>query len=226
MKLFSYWRSSSSWRVRIALDFKGIAYDYEGVHLVENGGEHHAPSYRSRNPMEQLPTLELPASKPSENAQPRYLGQSMAILEYLEETHPRPALLPADVFLRARARQLAEIVNSGIHPLQNLHLMQRLKASFEVDGAPVDARKWCAPFIADGLKAYETLSAETAGKFSVGDDLSFADLCLIPQLYNARRFDVDLRAHQLLLRIEQNCLALDAFKSSHPDAQPDAVVAR
>lgn len=219
MKLFSYWRSSSSWRVRIALDFKGIAYDYEAVHLVENGGEHHAAAYRSRNPMEQLPTLEISSSDGT-----RYLGQSMAILEYLEETHPEPALLPADPFLRARTRQLSEVVNSGIHPLQNLGLMQRLKASFQMDGAPVDARKWCAPFIATGLRAYETLSAETAGRFSVGDALSFADLCLIPQLYNARRFSVDLSEHPLLLQIEQNCLALDAFKSSHPDAQPDAVV--
>jgi len=224
MKLFSYWRSSSSWRVRIALDFKGIAYGYEAVHLVENGGEHHRASYRARNPMAQLPTLEIQGAQASGGA-PRYLGQSMAILEYLEETHPKPALLPTDPFLRARARQLAEIVNSGIHPLQNLHLMQRLKASFQVDGAPVDARKWCAPFIADGLKAFELLSAESAGRFSVGDALSFADLCLIPQLYNARRFDVDLSVYPLLLQIEQNCLALDAFKSSHPDAQPDAVIA-
>lgn len=220
MKLFSYWRSSSSWRVRIALAFKGIDYAYEAVHLVQNGGEQHADSYRARNPMKQLPTLEI-----STKGGTQHLAQSMAILEYLEETHPEPALLPADPFLRARARQLAEIVNSGIQPLQNLHLMQRLKASFEVEGEPVDARKWCAPFIADGLKAYETLAAETAGKFSVGDNLSFADLCLIPQLYNARRFSVDLSAYPLLLQIEQNCQALDAFKESHPDAQPDAVLA-
>lgn len=224
MKLFSYWRSSSSWRVRIALDFKGIKYAYQAVHLVKDGGEQHLASYRAQNPMGQLPTLEILAPEGS-GAAPRYLGQSMAILEYLEETHPQPALLPADPFLRGRSRQLAEIVNSGIHPLQNLHLMQRLKASFEVDGAPVDARKWCAPFIADGLKAFESLSAETAGQFSVGNALSFADLCLIPQLYNARRFSVDLSAYPLLLEIERNCLALDAFKSSHPDAQPDAVIA-
>lgn len=220
MKLFSYWRSSSSWRVRIALAFKGIDYAYEAVHLVQNGGEQHADSYRARNPMKQLPTLEI-----STEGGTQHLAQSMAILEYLEETHPEPALLPADPFLRARARQLAEIVNSGIQPLQNLHLMQRLKASFEVEGEPVDARAWCAPFIADGLRAYETLAAETAGNFSVGDDLSFADLCLIPQLYNARRFSVDLSAYPLLLQIEQNCQALNAFKKSHPDAQPDAVLA-
>lgn len=224
MKLFSYWRSSSSWRVRIALDFKGIAYAYEAVHLVQNGGEQHQASYRAHNPMAQLPTLEI-AGLHAPGGSPRYLAQSMAILEYLEETHPEPALLPADPFLRARARQLAEIVNSGIQPLQNLHLMQRLKASFQVDGAPVDARKWCAPFIADGLQAFERLSAETAGRFSVGNAPSFADLCLVPQLYNARRFQLDLSAYPLLLQIEQNCLALDAFQSSHPDAQPDAVPA-
>src|SRR5690554_570485 len=224
MKLFSYWRSSSSWRVRIALDIKGIAYGNEAVHLVENGGEPHRASYRARDPMAQLRRLGIQGAQASRGA-PRYLGQSMALLEYVEETHPTPALLPTDPFLRARARELAEIVNSGIHPLQNLHLMQRLKASFQVDGAPVDARKWCAPFIADGLKAFELLSAESAGRFSVGDAPSFADLCLVPQLYNARRFSVDLSAYPLLLEIERNCLAMDAFKSSHPDAQPDAVIA-
>lgn len=217
MKLFGYWRSSASWRVRIALDFKGIPYEYQAVHLLQDGGKQHAADYTARNPMAQVPMLAVEIG-----GQTRYLAQSLAILEYLEEAHPEPALLPADAFLRARARQLAEIVNSGIHPLQNLGLLQRLKASFEVDGQPVDARKWCAPFIANGLAAYESLARETAGEFSVGDQPTFADLCLIPQLYNARRFEVDLSAHDLLLQIEHSCMALDAFQSAHPDRQPDA----
>lgn len=218
MKLFGYWRSSSSWRVRIALDFKGIPYEYVAVHLLRDGGMQHAADYTARNPMAQVPTLTVEV-----DGETRYLAQSMAILEYLEEAHPAPALLPRDAFLRARARQLAEIVNSGIQPVQNLRLIQRLQALQHADGQSVDGRKWCAPFIADGLAAYESLARQTAGDFSVGDQPTFADLCLIPQLYNARRFEVDLSAHDLLLQIEQNCMALDAFQSAHPDRQPDAV---
>ncbi len=213
MKLFSYWRSSSSWRVRTALAFKGIDYDYESVHLINEGGQQHSDAHKARNPMEQVPTLEVDIDGTT-----RYLAQSMAILEFIEEQYPQPALLPEDAFLRARARQLAEVVNSGIQPVQNLLLLQRLKASFDVD-----ARQWCAPFIADGLRAYEALARETAGTFSVGDAPSFADICLIPQMYNARRFSVDMSEMELLLQIEQNCMELDAFEASHPDQQPDAV---
>lgn len=214
MKLFSYWRSSSSWRVRTALAFKGLDYEYEAIHLLEEGGIQHTEAYKARNPMEQVPTLEVDI-----DGETRHLAQSMAILEFLEEQYPEPALLPDDAFLRARTRQLAEVVNSGIQPVQNLLLLQRLAKSFDVD-----AKAWCAPFIADGLAAYEKLARETAGSFSVGDEPTFADLCLIPQIYNARRFKVDLSEMELLLQIEQNCLELDAFQQAHPDQQPDAVL--
>lgn len=213
MKLYSYWRSSSSWRVRTALAFKGLDYDYEAIHLLEEGGIQHTDAYKARNPMEQVPTLEVDIDGTT-----RHLAQSMAILEFLEEEYPQPALLPEDAFSRARARQMAEVVNSGIQPVQNLLLLQRLGQSFDVD-----AKAWCAPFIADGLRAYEKLAGETAGDFSVGDSPTFADVCLVPQMYNARRFKVDMSDMELLLRIEQNCMALDAFQASHPDQQPDAV---
>jgi maleylpyruvate isomerase len=212
MKLYGYWRSSSSWRVRIALAFKGLDYEYAAIHLVDQGGIQHTDEHRARNPMEQVPVLEVETPDGQ-----RPLGQSMAILEFLEEEHPEPALLPEDRFLRARTRQLAEIVNSGIQPLQNLSLLQRLGRSFEVD-----ARAWCAPFIADGLRAFEELAEETAGDFSVGDRPSFADICLVPQMYNARRFEVDMSQMGLLLDIERRCLALEAFEAAHPDQQPDA----
>lgn len=218
MQLFGYWRSSSTWRVRIALDYKAIPYQYSPVHLLEGGGLQHSAAHKARNPMEQVPALQVEIS-----GELRYLAQSMAILEFLEEVQPEPALLPEDPFLRARARQLAEIVNSGIQPVQNLLLMQRIKRDFSINGEPVDARKWCAPFIAEGLAAYQQVARETAGRFSVADAPSFADLCLIPQLYNARRFDVSLEQLGLLVEIEKNCMALEAFQSSHPDEQADAI---
>lgn len=163
--------------------------------------------------MEQVPVLEYE----TEGGELRQITQSMAIMEFLEETHPEPALLPSDPYLRAKARQLAEVVNSGIQPLQNLDLLLRLKADFDVD-----ARAWCAPYIRDGLVAYEAMMTALPGVFSVGDAPTFADICLIPQLYNARRFDVQLDDLPALLELEARCMELPAFDASHPDNQPDA----
>ncbi|MBA2661426.1 MAG: maleylacetoacetate isomerase [Bradymonadaceae bacterium] len=212
MRLYGYWRSSSSWRVRAALALKGVSYDYVGVHLIEDGGEQHSEVYRAQNPMEQVPMLEVERA-----GRTLRLAQSMAILEFIEESYREPALLPSDLLLRGRARQLAEIVNSGIQPLQNLSVINMLR-----DDLGVDAKSWCQQWIVRGLSAYEALAAETAGTYSVGDRVSFADLCLVPQLYNARRFDIDLNEFALLTRIEAACLQLDAFVGSHPDKQPDA----
>lgn len=209
MKLYGYWRSSSSWRVRTVLALKGVEYDQEPVHLVLEGGQQHSAAHRARNALAQVPVLELDDG--------RHLTQSMAIMEYLEEAHPAPAVLPEDPFLRAKARQLAEVVNSGIQPLQNLALLLRLKADFDVD-----ARAWCAPFIREGLVAYDAMAAELPGGFSVGDAPSLADVCLVPQLYNARRFSVSLDDLPRLLEIEERCMALEAFQAAHPDQQPDA----
>jgi len=214
VKLYTYWRSTSTWRVRIALAWKGIAHEVETVHLLEDGGRQHGEAFLALNPSEQVPVLVLDERAPDGGT--RRLAQSMAILEYLEERHPTPPLLPSDPWLRARARQLAEIVNSGIQPLQNLATTERLR---ELGGDP---EAWRHHFISRGLASFERAAAETAGTFLVGNAPSFADVYLVPQLYNARRFSVDVAAYPTLARVEATCAALPAFQAAHPDAQPDA----
>lgn len=211
LRLYSYWRSSCSWRVRIALAVKGIGYEYVPVHLVRDGGEQRTETYRAVNPLQQVPTIEW-----REHGQTRRLTQSMAILEWLEERHPQPSLLPRDPYLRAKTRQLAEMVNAGIQPLQNLSGLKRLEE------LGVDRAAWGREWIARGLRALERATQEVAGRHSVGDALTFADLLLVPQLYNARRHEVQLGDVPTLLRIEAACNELDAFIEAHPDRQPDA----
>ncbi|EPX61008.1 Maleylacetoacetate isomerase [Cystobacter fuscus DSM 2262] len=215
MRLYNYWRSSSSWRVRIALNLKGLSYEYVPVHLVKDGGEQHSEAYRALNPLSTVPLLEV-----TEGGRVHRLSQSMAILEYLEERHPSPALLPADPFLRGRARMLAEVVNSGIQPLQNLTVLQRVKTECNADD-----KAWAAHWIARGLAAFQAMAQETAGRYCVGDSVSFADACLVPQLYSARRFGVDLQPYGLLTRVEAACASLPAFQAAHAERQPDAVPA-
>lgn len=209
MKLYGYWRSSATWRVRIALAYKGLTYDYQPVHLVKDGGEQRSESYRRLNPMQQVPTLELPDG--------RRLTQSLAIIDWLEATHPSPALYPADPFLRARALELAQVVNAGIQPLQNLAVLDEMK---RLGGDP---QAWGRKVIEKGLTAIEQLSKDTRGTFLVGDAVSVADACLIPQLYNARRFGADFNLFPSLAAIEEACMQLDAFQVAHADRQPDAV---
>ncbi len=215
MKLYGYWRSSASWRVRIALNLKGLAYTYEAVHLLKDGGQQHADAYRALNPMRTVPTLEF-----EEGGAMRRLSQSLAILEYLEERYRTPALLPAEPYLRARVRMFSEMVNSGIQPLQNLSVLQRLKNELKQDD-----KAWGAYWNTRGLTALEVAVKETARTYSVGDTVSFADICLVPQLYGARRFEVDLTPYPTLLRVEAACNELPAFQAAHPDRQPDAVPA-
>ena len=212
MRLFGYWRSSSSWRVRIGLAIKGVDYEYEAVHLVEEGGKQHAPEYRAHNPMRQVPLLEW-----EEDGEIKRLSQSLAILGFLEERFPGPSLLPGSAYDRGRIRQLAEVVNSGIQPLQNLAVIQRLRDEMEQD-----AKEWCAYWIRRGLVAYDAMVLGEEGSFSIGDTPTLADACLIPQLYNARRFDVKLDDLERLLAIEETCFDHPAFQVSHPDEQPDA----
>lgn len=209
MKLYSYWRSSASWRVRIALATKALAYEYVPVHLVKEGGEQHSESYRALNPMAQVPTLELDDG--------RRLSQSLAIIEYLETMVPTPPLLPADPYLRARARQLAEVINAGIQPLQNLGVLR------ELETRGVDPKAWSQLYIGRGLDALEAAAATTAGRFLVGETPTIADVCLIPQLYNARRFGLEVTRWPLLARVEEACAQLPPFQMAHADRQPDAV---
>jgi maleylpyruvate isomerase len=207
--LYGYWRSSCSWRVRIALTFKALDYEARPVHLTRDGGEQLADAHRQRNPLGQVPVLAL--------ADGRTLSQSMAILAYLEEQHPTPPLLPEDLWERACVRQVAEMINAGVQPLQNLAVLRHLKATGEVDVA-----SWARHFISVGLDAVEAVAAELSGPFCVGDGPSHADLCLIPQLYNARRFECDLSRWPRLLEAEAAAMALPAFHHTHPDRQPGA----
>lgn len=208
--LYNYWRSSSSWRVRIALEHKRLAYTYVGVPLLE--GAQRRDDYAAMNPMRQVPTLVVTDDGGAQHE----LAQSLAIIEYLDETHPTPPLLPRDPIARARVRQLAEIVNSGIQPHQNTGTLAAL-AKLGQDGPA-----WARAFITDGLAAMEAIARRTAGRFLVGDELSIADVCLIPQLFGARRFGADLTNVPTLLRVEEACNALEAFRRAHADVQPDA----
>jgi maleylpyruvate isomerase len=209
--LHNYWRSSASHRVRIALGLKELAFEYVIVNIVKDA--QHADTYRARNPMSQVPALEIIEDDGSVAS----ITQSLPIMEYLEERFPANPLLPENLIARAHTRALAEIVNSGIQPLQNLTTTRAVK---KFGG---DDTIWPQPFITTGLDAYARMAAETAGTFSVGDAPTIADCCLIPQLASARRFGVDYKKHELLVRIEERCMALPAFAKAMPDQQPDAV---
>ncbi|XXF77076.1 maleylacetoacetate isomerase [Myxococcaceae bacterium GXIMD 01537] len=215
LRLYGYWRSSCTWRVRIALNFKGLEYAYTPVHLTKDGGEQNTEQYRAINPMRMVPTLEW-----NDSGMVRRLGQSLAIMEYLEELVPTPALLPREPLERARVRMLSEMVNSGIQPLQNLSVLQHVKG--ELKG---DERAFAAHWNQRGLTALETAVKETAGTYCLGERVTLADVCLVPQLYGARRFGVDLTPYPVLTRIEAACNSLPAFQAAHADRQPDAVPA-
>ncbi len=212
LRLYSYWRSSSAWRVRIALGLKELEYRYAAVNLLE--GEQWSEAQRARNPTHQVPVLEVErAGQP-----PLRLVQSMAIIEWLDEVHPSPPLLPATADGRARVRALAEHVNSGIQPLQNAIVLKRLR-----EKVPGWDRAWAQQAIAEGLGALERAVADGgAGRFCHGDSPGLADCYLVPQLYNARRFGLETSGFPTLLRIEAACAALTAFQAAHPDRQPDA----
>lgn len=212
MKLFGYWRSSSTWRVRIALAYKAIGYQPDTVHLLRDGGEQHHAAHTSRNPMAQVPVLEV-----EDYGKVLHISQSMAIIEYLEERYPTPALLPAGRAARAQARLCAELVNSGIQPLQNLSVLRRVKNELGLDD-----QAWARHFISHGFAALEEELKESAGRFCVGDTVTVADCFLVPQIYNARRYGVELGAYPIIARVELACNELDAFRVSHPDRQPDA----
>jgi maleylpyruvate isomerase len=211
--LRSYWRSSCSWRVRIGLNLKGITYETVPVHLVRDGGEQHSDEHRGLNPLRELPFLVVDGQA---------MSQSLAILEYLEESHPEPALLPADPVGRARVRQMSEVVNSGIQPIQNLRVMQKLGSQFDL--AKAQQIEWSRHWIASGFDALHCLVETHGGRYCYGDQITFADLCLVPQLYNARRFKVDLDRFPRLTEIEAALISLPAFALAHPDKQPDAVL--
>ncbi len=214
-RLYGYWRSSASWRVRAALTFKGLPFETRPVHLVKGGGENHAPDYAARNPLETVPMLEVL----QDGAVTLRLAESLAILEYLEELHPNPPLLPGDPTQRAATRWLAEIINSGIHPLQNLSTLQELETAFGAGAAQKKA--WAARFIHRGLKAVEARLVVTAGTYCMGGQLTTADLCLLPQIYNARRYGVDLNRYPITMRVSANLEKHPVMVATDPHCQPD-----
>ncbi|HWA78640.1 MAG TPA: maleylacetoacetate isomerase [Polyangiaceae bacterium] len=213
MRLHNYFRSSASYRVRIALNLKGLPYEYVAVHLTRDGGEQFASAFRALNPQSLVPVLEDTDGP---------LTQSLAIIEYLEELHPEPALLPKTAFERARVRALALTVACEIHPLNNLRVLNYLKSELGVSEAAKLA--WYRHWLGAGLSALEAelkASART-GRFCNGDSPSLADCCLVPQLFNARRFDCDLSPYRALLAVEAACNELAAFRNAAPERQPDA----
>lgn len=214
MKLYGYWRSTATWRVRIGLSYKQIPFEYEAVNLRKEKGDQHSDGYKEKNPMSQVPLLEF--NDPKSGRQVR-LTQSVAILEYLEESFGGVPLLPKEPVARAKARQIAELVNAGIQPLQNLSVNQYVKNQLQGD-----EKAWTTYWVQKGLVALEALVKESAGRFSVGDSVSMGDLFIVPELYYARTFPMPLEAYPTLLRVEAACMALPSFVSAHAENQPDA----
>lgn len=213
MKLYTFFRSSASYRVRIALNLKGLGYEQIPIHLRRGGGEQFSASYKAVNPQELVPTLEDAG---------RNLSQSLAILEYLDERHPDPPLLPKAPTDRATVRAMALTIACEVHPLQNLRVLVYLKNELKQEQTEID--RWAQHWIGIGLSTLEKLvqSQSGPGGFCFGHTPSLADICLVPQLYNARRFKCDLTTYPELMRIETACLALPAFFEAVPENQPDA----
>lgn len=211
MKLIGYFRSSAAFRVRIALNLKGIAVEHASRHLRK--GEQSSDDYAAINPQKLVPALVLDDG--------RVLTQSLAIMEYLEETHPEPPLLPKDPVGRARVRSLSLIVSADIHPIQNLRVMSYLRQKFEQ--TEESAFTWSRHWIETGFDAYEaTLKQDVTGTFSHGDRPTMADMCLVPQVFNAARFKVDMNRYPTIQRIYDACMKQPAFDAAQPSKQPDA----
>ena len=213
LQLFSYWRSSAAYRVRIGLNLKGLAHDIVPVHLLHDGGQQHSDVYRSINPQQLVPVL---------GHGNRRLSQSLAILEYLDEVWPTPPLLPSTSRERHRVRALSQLVACDIHPLNNLRVLQYFEQEWSVPQPERD--EWVRHWIGEGFAAAEAMVAEhpSTGSFCEGNTPTMADCCLVPQVYNARRFGVDMARFPTLQRIEVACLELPAFDAARPERQPDA----
>ncbi len=210
MKLYSYFRSSAAYRVRIALNLKGIAYETTPVHLIKDGGHNKRPEFRAINPQMRVPALVTPSGE--------ILIQSLAIIEYLDETHPQPPLLPRDPIARAKARALADLIACDIHPLNNVGPLRYLKNAMGQAQSAIDA--WYHHWILDGFEALEALIG--SGSYACGDEVTIADICLVPQIYNARRLKVPLDKFPKINAVDAACMKLAAFDRARPENQPDA----
>jgi maleylpyruvate isomerase len=214
MKHYGFFRSSASYRLRIGTNLKGLSVDYIPVHLSKNGGEQHLPDYVKLNPQHLVPAL-VDGN--------HVLTQSMAILEYLDETHPEPAIMPHDPAGRARVRALAQIVACDIHPINNLRILNYLKGPLKVSEEATN--EWYRHWVKLGLEAFEALVAghPGTGTFCHGNTPTLADICLVPQVFNAQRFQCPLDGFPTIVRIHEACQKLDAFDRARPERQPDAV---
>lgn len=213
MKLYSYWRSTAAYRVRIALNLKGLEYETVSVNLVKEGGEHRKDDYARVNPQRLVPALVDRSAT---------IGQSAAILEYLEEKYPNPALLPGDIQARAFARQIAQIITCDIHPLNNIGVL--LYLSNEIGISEEAKSHWYHHWVKRGFDAMERLLTDRGwkGPYCLGNSVTLADICVVPQMYNAHRFQVPVDDYPTLCSIEQACLKLEPFIRALPDNQPDA----
>lgn len=210
MKLHNYFRSSASFRVRIALELKGLSYEYLPVHLVK--GEHKQSAYAAVSPSNLVPTLETDEGE--------RLGQSMAIIEYLDETHPQPPLLPADALGRARVRALSQLIACEIHPLNNLRVLKYLVRELKVEEEAKNT--WYRHWVREGLLAFERELAQLPrGSYCYGDTPTLADCCLVPQIFNAKRFDVDFSGLERTMAAFDNCMRHPAFQKAQPSSCPD-----
>jgi len=210
MKLYSFFRSSAAYRVRIALNVKGIAYETVSVHLVKDGGHNKRPEFRAVNPQMRVPVLVT--------ADGNVLIQSLAIIEYLEETQPEPPLLPHSPLARAKVRALAELIACDIHPLNNTSPLRYLKREMSQEQSAIDA--WYHHWVIEGFEALEALIEP--GPYACGSQVTLADVCVVPQVANARRLKVPLDRFPKIVGVEQACLALAAFGRARPENQPDA----
>jgi maleylacetoacetate isomerase len=210
VKLYSYFRSSAAYRVRIALNLKGIAYDTISIHLIKDGGLNRRPEFRAVNPQMRVPVLVTDRGET--------LIQSLAIIEYLDETHPQPPLLPKDPIARAKVRGLAELIACDIHPLNNTSPLRYLKRDLHQEQSTIDT--WYHHWVREGFEALEAMIGD--GPYIFGKDVTLADCCLVPQVANARRLKVPLDKFPKIVAADAACLALPAFAKARPDNQPDA----
>lgn len=210
LQLYSYFRSSSAFRVRIALNLKNLDYEYLPVHLLQNGGEQNSPEFKKLNPKGEVPLLIHEGKR---------LSQSVAIIEYLDEVYPEPPLFPTEAYLKSQVRAACEIINSGIQPLQNLRTLQKLQNDFAItEEAKV---QWIVDWVRMGFDAYEDLIRNFAGKYSFGDQVTASDLFLVPQVLTAFRYKMPLGDYPTIKQVYNNLEGLEAFQKASPFTQPD-----
>ena len=212
MKLYSYFRSSAAYRLRIALNIKGLEYEYLPVDLLK--AEQKSSDYMALNPQGLIPAMELPNGET--------LGQSVALLEWMEETYPEPALLPSDPFERARVRSVVNNIVCDIHPICNIAVTNYLKEHHGADTDGIIA--WYTTWMHRGFQAVEQVLASNHASYCFGEEPGLADVCLVPQVYNARRFDIDLQGFPNILGVVDNCNELPAFRDAMPEQQPDSTL--